>query len=99
MGQDPRMADLVRAVPVHPLMIALRLFLALPDDPDEAGAALAFAKRAGEEYSKWVAQLPLADSAASRRPASLAADIIEVLGLAHTNDSSVTTLDIQSRAY
>jgi hypothetical protein len=81
MLENAHMAQLIRAVLVHPLMIALRLFLALPADPQDADAAKEFASRANDEYARWVRQLPLESSARAQEPTALLNDIVKLLDL------------------
>lgn len=81
MEMDPRMSDYIRAGLVHPLIVALRLFLALPDDPEAPAASVEFAKRAEEEFSHLVEQLPLAGTAPRDDPELLKDELVSVLGL------------------
>lgn len=81
MLENEHMAQLIRAVLVHPLMIALRLFLALPADPQDTDGAKEFAARANKEYATWVRQLPLESSARAQEPSALLNDIVKLLDL------------------
>ena len=81
MHENAHMAQLIRAALVHPLMIALRLFLALPDDPQEADAAKKFASCATDEYAMWIRQLPLESSARAQESTALLNDIVTLLDL------------------
>ncbi|MDQ3668005.1 MAG: hypothetical protein M3410_15815 [Acidobacteriota bacterium] len=87
MRENAHMTQLVRAVLVHPLMIALRLFLALPADPQDADAAKEFASRANNEYAMWVRQLPLKSSAQAQESTALLNDIVKLLDL--TNNAAL----------
>jgi hypothetical protein len=57
---DDDFSELVRAVHISPMLIALRLFAQLPDDPDDPDQARAFARHAIDHYATWIRELPLA---------------------------------------
>ena len=77
MRADERMAEVIRAVFVDPLLIALRMLLALPADPAAGDQAVEFATRASAEYSAWARALPLRRKASltTVRPALAASDL------------------------
>ena len=81
MKRDPRMAELVRFVLVSPLVIALRLFLALPDDPDDPAGSIVFARRAVDEYAAWLRELPFTRSLTDPDASAAVHEFAEALAL------------------
>jgi hypothetical protein len=78
---DERFAELVRAVHLAPMLIGLRLFQILPDDPADPEQAITFARRAMEQYGTWIAELPLAAAHPTDDPVALADEIASALSL------------------
>lgn len=81
MKADPRLTEQIRTVLVYPLIIALRLFLSLPKDPEEPADARAFVQQAASEYASWIRQLPLIEAAPRNKPEMLVAELLFVLGI------------------
>lgn len=74
MRKNSDLATAIRSVLVEPLVIALRLFLALPD-ADKPKDAKEFAQYALREHADWIARLPLA-TAAPDDPERLARELV-----------------------
>ena len=86
MQADEHLAEMVRAILVQPLLIALRLFLALPDDPSDSSAASQFCRSAIAEYCEWVRTLPLSQYAPVGDPVALAHELSAMLDLSGNVD-------------
>jgi hypothetical protein len=93
MYADPEMAEIIRAILVHPLMIALRLSLLLPKDPTDKEAATKFATEALHQYADWIRQLPIAASAPTETPEALADDILNAMNIFRPPALSVAFID------
>lgn len=80
MDEDPDLRELIRAILVEPWSIALRLFLALPEDPAEPGAAIEFADQAAAAFAAWARSVPLSRSRPTD-PVVATADFVLLLEL------------------
>jgi hypothetical protein len=93
MRENAHMAEIIRAALVHPLLIALRLFLVLPSDPQDPDAAKSFASSANHEYANWLRQLPLSFTARAQKPTALLEDIVTILDLSDNSDLRCAFID------
>jgi hypothetical protein len=84
VGADPRFAELVRAVHITPMLIALRLFSELPEDPRDPAQAQAFAMRAIDHYASWIRELPFGAASPSSDPDTALDELISALTILPT---------------